>query len=53
MYKDSELEEIARRIRNQQAREWRSNNKQKLKDINKRYWLKKAKEYLEKESKGE
>ena len=42
------IEEIARRIRNQKAKEWRDNNKEKVKEINKRYWLNKAKKELEK-----
>ena len=53
MIEEQKLQEIARRMKNQKAREWRSNNKEKVKDINKRYWLKRAKEYLEKENKGE
>ena len=53
MSKDIKLEEIARKIRNQKAKEWRLNNKEKVKDINKRYWLRRAKEYLEKLNKGE
>ena len=51
MNKDIKLEEIARKIRNQKAKEWRLKNKEKVKDINKRYWLRRAKEYLEKETK--
>lgn len=46
MNKDIELEQIARRIRNQKAKEWRAKNKEKIQEINKRYWLKKAKEKL-------
>ena len=42
------IEEVARRIRNQKAKEWRDNNKEKVKEINKRYWLNKAKKELEK-----
>lgn len=42
------LEETARILRNQKAKEWRDNNKDKIKEINKRYWLKKAKIELEK-----
>lgn len=45
------IEEIARKIRNQKAKEWRDNNKEKVKEINKRYWLNKAKKELEKEKK--
>ena len=43
------IEEIARIIRNQKAKEWRDKNKEKVKEINKRYWLKKAKQELEKD----
>lgn len=53
MIEERKLLEIARKMRNQKAKEWRSNNKEKVKEINKRYWLKRAKEYLEKENKGE
>lgn len=42
------LEEIARKMRNKKAKEWRDNNKDKVKEINKRYWLNKAKKELEK-----
>ncbi len=42
------IEEIARKIRNQKAKEWREKNKEKVKEINKRYWLNKAKKMLEK-----
>ena len=42
------IEEKARILRNQKAKEWRDNNKEKVKEINKRYWLKKAKQELEK-----
>lgn len=42
------LEEIARKMKNQKAKEWRDNNKEKVKEINKRYWLNKAKKELEK-----
>lgn len=44
----TELEEIARKIRNNKAKEWRDKNKDKVKEINKRYWLNKAKKELEK-----
>ena len=42
------VEEIARKLKNQKAKEWRDNNKDKVKEIQKRYWLKKAKKELEK-----
>ena len=41
------MEEIARKIRNQKAKEWRDNNKEKVKEINRRYWLNKAKKQLQ------
>lgn len=43
------IEEIARKIRNETIREWRTKNKDKVKEANKRYWEKKAREYLAKE----
>ncbi len=46
-----ELEEIARQLRNKKARQWRANNKDKVRETNKRYWLKKAKEELERRKK--
>lgn len=52
MENDVQLQDIAKKLRNEKAREWRLKNKEKIKDINKRYWLKRAKEYLEKETKG-
>ncbi len=42
------IEEIARKLRNEKAKNWRDNNKEKVKEINKRYWLNKAKKELEK-----
>lgn len=45
------LEELARQLRNQNAKEWRNNNKERVKEIQKRYWLNKAKKMLE--EKGE
>lgn len=42
------IEEIARKMRNQKAKEWRDNNKGKVKEINRRYWINKAKKELEK-----
>lgn len=49
-YKD--LEELARQIKNQKAKEWWDKNKDKVKEINKRYWLKKAKQKIMEESEG-
>ena len=53
MDEDTKLKEIARQIKNQKAKEWRLNNKDKIKEINKRYRLKKAKEKLAEEEKRE
>lgn len=49
MEKDKKLQDTARAIRNEKVREWRHKNKEKVKEINKRYWLKKAKEKLAEE----
>lgn len=45
------IEEIARQLRNQKAKQWRDKNKDKVKEINHKYWINKAKKELEK--KGE
>ena len=42
-----ELLELARKMRNQKAKEWRDKNKDKIREINKRYWLNKAKKQVE------
>lgn len=42
------IEEMARKMRNQKAKEWRDNNKEKVKEINRRYWINKVKKELEK-----
>lgn len=47
----NELDEKAKELRNQYAREWRKNNKDKVKQANHTYWLKQAQKNLEK--KGE
>lgn len=46
------LNEMARKERNKYSRNWRKNNKEKVKAINLRYWIKKAKEEEEKECNG-
>lgn len=51
MEKNNNIEEVARNIRNQKIREWRARNKEKVKEANKRYWEKKAREFLQ--EKGE
>lgn len=53
MNEQETLEKIARKIRNQKAREWTSKNKDKVREINHRYWLKKAKKHLEEKNKNE
>lgn len=44
----NELEEFARELRNKKAKQWRDKNKDKVKEINRRYWINKAKRELEK-----
>ena len=43
-----ELIELARQLRNKKAKEWRDKNKEKVAEINKRYWINQAKKELEK-----
>lgn len=40
------IEKKAKKLQAQYHRQWRSKNKEKVKEINKRYWLKKAQEQL-------
>ena len=49
MQKSENIEEIARRLKNEKAKQWRDNNKDKVKEINKRYWIKKAQKLLKEE----
>lgn len=42
------IEAIARKLKNEKAKQWRDNNKEKVKEINHRYWINKAKKLLEK-----
>ena len=51
MDNERELNEIVAEMRREQARIWRKNNKDRVKEINKRYWLKKAKQVLEERQK--
>lgn len=48
MDNDEELDNIAAELRREKAKLWRKNNEEKVKEIHKRYWRKKAKEELEK-----
>lgn len=52
MDNERELNEIVAEMRREQARIWRKNNKDRVKEINKRYWLKKAKQVLEERQKN-
>lgn len=52
-YDEKEIEEMVRKLRNQTAREWRAKNKDKVREINIRYWINRAKKELEKENKNE
>lgn len=45
------IEEMARQLRNKKAKEWRNNNKEKVKEINHRYWINRARKELEKKGK--
>lgn len=49
MRKHAQLEILARKLRNKKAKEWREKNKEKVREINKRYWLNRAKKVLESE----
>ena len=44
--KEKNIIEVAKKLRNQKAKEWRDKNKEKVRQIHKRYWEKKAQEYL-------
>ena len=46
MEENKELLEMAKKIKNEKSKEWARKNKDKVREINKRYWLKKAKEKL-------
>ena len=43
---NEEIEEIARKLRNEKAKQWRDKNKDKVREINRRYWINKAKKEL-------
>ena len=47
MDNDEKLDKIVAELRREKARVWRKNNKEKVKEINKRYWRKQAKQELE------
>lgn len=41
------VQETIRKLKNQKAKEWRDKNKEKVKAINQRYWINKAKKIME------
>ena len=49
MEENKELLELAKKMKREKAKEWARKNKDRIKEINKRYWLKKAKEKLAEE----
>ena len=53
MEENKQLEDMARKLKNERSKAWARKNKDKIKEINKRYWLKKAKEKLAEEKKKE
>lgn len=44
---EEELQETIRILKNKKAKNWRDKNKDKVKAINQRYWVKKALEFKE------
>lgn len=49
MKNSKELERVAKELKNKNAKEWRDKNKEKVKQINHNYWLRKAQKQLEAE----
>lgn len=49
MEENKKLEAMAKKLKNEKSKEWARKNKDRIKEINKRYWLKKAKEKLAEE----
>ena len=45
---EEKLNQIVNELRREKARIWRNNNKDKVREINKRYWLNKTKKELAK-----
>jgi hypothetical protein len=45
------IDETIRKIQREKAKQWRDNNKDKVKEINRRYWINKAKKLLEEQEK--
>ena len=53
MEENKELHDLARKLKNEKSKEWARKNKDKIKEINKRYWLRKAVKILAEENKKE
>lgn len=53
MEENKELHDLARKLKNEKSKEWARKNKDKIKEINKRYWLRKAEKILAEENKKE
>ena len=49
MDEDEKMTELAKKIKNERAREWARKNKDKVRERNKRYWEKKAIQTMQKE----
>lgn len=49
---EEQIIKLAKEIKNKKAKEWREKNKDKVKAINQRYWINKAKKQLEEENKN-
>lgn len=45
------IDKTIRKIQREKAKQWRDNNKDKVKEINRRYWINKAKKLLEEQEK--
>jgi len=48
MNTNEELEKVVKQLKNKKAKEWRDKNKEKVKEINRNYWLRRAQKELEK-----
>lgn len=49
---EEDVQETIRKLKNKKAKEWRDKNKDKVKAINQRYWINKAKKIMEGEQKN-
>ncbi len=53
MEENKEIHDLARKLKNEKSKQWARKNKDKIKEINKRYWLRKAEKILAEENKKE